>query len=106
VPRTAGVFQTWLFGAGAVRVGFGSPKVPTEVDRLPSAGNGSGQEVLYNRTEWIIHPVGCAYAVAAPAKGGPTNATTAGNLAHAASFQRVFPERKQIKIARLITREF
>jgi hypothetical protein len=106
VPRTSGVFQTWLFGAGAVRGGQGSPKVPVEVDRTPAAGNGSGQETLYNRWEWIIHPVGCAYAVAAPAKGGPSNASTANNLAHADSWQRVFPERKQIKIARLITREF
>lgn len=106
VPRSAGVFESWLFGAGAVRMGMGSPKVPTEVDRTPAAGNGSGQETLYNRTEWIIHPVGCAFAVASPGKGGPTNASTSGNLAHAASWQRVFPERKQIKIARLKTTEF
>lgn len=105
VPRTAGVFNTWLFGAGAIRGGMGSPANPTEVDRLPSAGNGSGQEVLYNRTEWLIHPVGCAYAGTAP-NGGPSNAATANNLAAAASWIRVFPERKQIKIARLISREF
>ncbi len=106
VTRSSGVFNTWLFGAGAFRLGMGSPKTPTEIDRLPAAGNGSGQEVLYNRTEWCIHPVGMAYAVASPGKGGPTNASTAGNLAHADSWQRVFPERKQIKIARLISREF
>jgi hypothetical protein len=106
VPRTAGVFQTWLFGSGAIRLGMGAPKTPTEVDRLPAAGNGSGQEVLYNRTEWIIHPVGEAYAVASPAAGGPSNASTSGNLAHADSWVRVFAERKQIKMARLITREF
>lgn len=40
VPRSSGVFNTWLFGRGAVRGGMGSPKVPTEVDRKPSAGNG------------------------------------------------------------------
>ena len=55
VPRTNGVFSTWLFGRGAVRGGMGSPKVPTEIDRKPAAGNGSGQDVLFNRTEWIIH---------------------------------------------------
>lgn len=106
VPRSSGVFQTWLFGAGSVRMGMGSPKVPTEVDRTPAAGNGSGQETLYNRTEWILHPVGNAYAVASPAKGGPDNTANSGMLAHADSWQRVFPERKQIKIARLISREF
>lgn len=105
VPFTAGVFQSWLFGAGATRFGAGSPKVPTEVDRKASAGNGSGQDVLFNRTEWIIHPVGCAY-VGTTSAGGPSNAATANNLANAGSFARVFPERKQIKVARLITREF
>jgi hypothetical protein len=104
-PRSSGVFQTWLFGAGAVRLGMGSPKVPTEVDRIPAAGNGSGQEVLYNRTEWTIHPVGEAYVGTAPA-GGPSNAASTNNLADAGSWARVFAERKQIKMARLITREF
>ena len=105
VPFSSGVFQSWLFGAGAVRLGMGSPKVPTETDRLPSAGNGGGQEVLHNRTEWAIHPVGNAYVGTAPA-GGPSNAATANNLANAASWKRVFGERKQISIARLVTREF
>jgi len=104
-PRSSGVFQTWLFGPGAIRLGMGSPKVPTEVDRLPAAGNGSGQEVLYNRTEWCIHPVGEAY-VGTAAAGGPSNAASSNNLADAGSWARVFPERKQIKMARLITREF
>lgn len=105
VPFTGGIFQSWLFGAGALRMGMGSPKVPTEVDRKASAGNGGGQDVLHNRHEWIIHPVGYQFA-GTPAAGGPSNAATANNLAHADSWKRVFPERKQIKIARLITREF
>lgn len=105
VPRSSGVFNTWLFGRGAVRGGMGSPKVPTEVDRKPAAGNGGGQDVLFNRTEWIIHPVGHAYA-GTPPNGGPSNASTTNNLAHADSWKRVFSERKQIRIARLITREF
>ena len=105
VPRSSGVFNTWLFGRGAVRGGMGSPKVPTEVDRKPAAGNGGGQDILFNRTEWIIHPVGHAYA-GTPPNGGPSNASTTNNLANADSWKRVFSERKQIRIARLITREF
>lgn len=105
MPNTGGVFQSWLFGIGAVRLGVGSPKVPTETFRFPSQGNGGGTEALYNRVEWCIHPVGHKYA-GTPAKGGPSNAATSNNLAHADSWQRVFTERKQIKIARLITREF
>ena len=52
-----------------------------------------------------MHPVGHAYVGTAP-KGGPSNAATTNNLADAASWQRAFTERKQIKVARLITREF
>jgi hypothetical protein len=104
MPVTSGVYQSWLFGAGAVRLGVGAPKTPTEVLRIPSAGNGGGQEQLYNRVEWCFHPVGNKYA-GTPASGGPSNAATSNNLAAAGSWQRVFTERKQIKIARLITRE-
>lgn len=105
VPQTAGVFDTWIFGAGSVSWGAGNPAVPTETERKPDAGNGGGQEILYNRVEWVMHPKGHAY-VGVPPVGGPTNAATANNLAAAASWRRVFTERKQIKIARLITREF
>lgn len=104
MPQTGGVYQTWLFGAGAIRLGRGAPKVPTEVERLPSAGNGGGQEVLYSRVELCLHPAGHGY-VGTAAIGGPSNAATSNNLAHAGSWKRAFTERKQIKIARLITRE-
>lgn len=105
MPATGGVFESWLFGSASLRSGRGSPKVPTEVDRKPTAGNGSGQDVLHNRVEWVIHPVGHAYIGTSP-NGGPSNASTSNNLGNAASWRRVFAERKQIKIARLKTREF
>ena len=105
VPFTGGVFETWMFGRGAIRNGRGAPKVPTEVARVPGAGNGSGQDILHNRVEWCLAPAGYAYIGAAP-NGGPSNAATTNNLAAASSWRRVFPERKQVKIARLITREF
>lgn len=101
----AGIYHTILVGAGAFRLGFGTPDEATEIERKPAAGDGGGQDILHNRVEWCIHPVGYQFAVASPASGGPSNAATAGNLAHAASWKRAFPERKQIKIARLITRE-
>ena len=100
----SGVFHTWLMGAGVMRYGVGSPAVPTAVVRDEKAGNGAGQETLFSRIEWMLHPVGHKYA-GTPANGGPSNAATANNLAAAGSWQRVYPERKQIKIARLITRE-
>ena len=105
MPAAAGVYESWLFGPGAVQMGMGSPKVPTEIDRSPAAANGGGVETLYSRMELCIHPVGNKYAGTA-ANGGPSNASTSNNLAHAASWARVYPERKQVKIARLISREF
>lgn len=102
---SAGVFETWIYGTGVWQLGYGSSKVPVEVFRDPSAGNGSGQETLYNRREFCLHPVGHAY-VGTAAAGGPSNSATTNNLAVATSWSRVFPERKMIKMARLITREF
>lgn len=101
VTQNNGVFDTWLFGRDAFRLGTGTPRVPTEVARVAAAGNGSGQEVMHSRLEWAIHPVGYAYVGVTPA-GGPSNA----DLMAAASWRRVYPERKQIRIARLRTREF
>lgn len=101
---TSGMYETWLFGAGAVQLGVGNAKVPTAVTREEKAGNGGGQEVLYSRVVWSLHPVGHAYTGTAP-NGGPSNAATTNNLNIATSWNRVYPERKMIKFARLITRE-
>ncbi len=104
LPVAATIYETWLFGTGALRLGSGNPAVPTETIRVPAAGNGGGQETLHSRQMWSLHPVGHAYIGTSPV-GGPSNAATAENLANLDSWSRVFPERKQIKIARLITRE-
>ncbi len=104
MPVNGGVFESWLFGAGAIAKGVGSPAVPVETERKAAAGNGSGQEILHNRVEWCFHPVGHAWIGQAPV-GGPSNAATSNNLANANSWKRVFTERKMIKIARLVTRE-
>lgn len=105
VPRTGNIYDTWLFGGGATQLGVGTPPVATEVDRKAGAGNGGGQDVLYNRVMWTIHPVGHAW-IGTAGDGGPANTGTAGSdLDEAASWDRVYPERKQIKFARLVTRE-
>lgn len=101
MPFSGGVFESWLFGQGSVALGMGAPLIPTETIRVPSAGNGSGQEVMHSRVEWAIHPKGYVY-VPSYTTGGPSNAT----LALAATWSRIYPERKQIRIARLKTREF
>lgn len=102
----AGIYHSWLLGPATVRMGVSDAKVPTEVLREPKANNGAGKETLFTRKAWSLHPAGHAFIGSLTgAPGGPSNAATANNLAHAASWRRVFPERKQIKIARLITRE-
>jgi len=104
LPVSSTIYESWILGQGACRWGVGTPRVPTEVDRTPAAGDGGGQETLYNRVEWLIHAPGHAYIGTSPS-GGPSNAATTNNLADAASWSRIWPEREQIKIARLITRE-
>lgn len=99
--NSAGKFETLLFGTGATRLGSGNAKVPVEVKRNPHANNGGGEEELFNRWEWCIHPVGHAWKGNAAMNGGPNNA----ELGAAGAFTRVFRERKQIRIARLITKE-
>lgn len=105
MPRTGSVYDSWLFGGGASQLGIGTPPVATEVDRKPGGGNGGGQDVLYSRVMWTLHPVGHAW-IGTAGDGGPANTGTGDDdLDEAGSWNRVYPERKQIKFARLVTRE-
>jgi hypothetical protein len=90
-PLTDGVYTSWLFGPGAIAWGEGAPEVPTEVDRNPST-NG-GQEALYNRRHFILHPRGVAWQEASCTGDTPTNA----ELATESNWVRAF-EAKNIKI--------
>lgn len=101
LPRTGNVYDTWLFGTGSTQLGVGTPPVATEVERRAGSGNGGGQDVLYSRVMWTMHPTGHQFNMASIPNGGPAN----GDLAAATSWARVYPERKQIKFARLVTRE-
>jgi hypothetical protein len=87
-------YYNYLFGPGAVALGVGAPKVPFEVLRTPDAGNGGGQETVYSRVEWILHP-----------QGFETTATSTPALAAlklAGTWNRAW-ERKRIKLACFIT---
>lgn len=101
MPVTSNIYDTWIFGSGTSQLGTGSAKVPTAVHREELAGNGGGQEILTNRLVWAIHPTGHAFIQGSIPSGGPSNS----DIAAAANWSRVFPERKQIKFARLVTRE-
>ncbi len=105
MPASGGVFETWLVGAGAFVYGSGSPKVPTEVLRIPGAGNGGGQEIMWDRVEWAQHASGTAY-IGTPPNGGPANTTATNMLAAPSSWRRVATDRRYTKLARIISREY
>lgn len=100
----AGKYESWIFGLGAVAMGVWTPDHAVEADRIAHAGNGGGEDILWNRWTHCLHPKGNRF-VPPYAEGGPSNANTAGNLAHADSWSRVVPDRKSVRIARLITQE-
>ncbi len=99
VANTGNVdYSTYLFGAGAVRRGVGSPRVPAEVERQALAGQGGGQEFLISRIESALHPTGTQWTASSMALESPTNA----ELALAANWDKVV-DRKLITIAELRT---
>lgn len=104
LPTSGGVYESYIFGQGMIRMGIWFPSNASATAEIESAGNGGGQEVLYSRLHLIMHLAGHAY-VGGVGGGGPTNASTSGNLAHADSWRRVYPEREMIRFARLVTRE-
>ena len=78
---------------------------PPRRKREALAGNGGGQDILVQRVELVLHPRGHIWSAATTADGGPSNASTINNLAHADSFVRAVSERELIPMARYITRE-
>ena len=91
---TPTVYTSFLLGPGSFQVGIGSPKVPSEIDRTPAAGDGGGQETFYSRTELIVHPKGMQFTSGSLAGKSPTVA----ELQAAANWDRVH-ERKRVPIA-------
>lgn len=94
-------YVTYLVGRNA----FAFNEVPTstspniEIDRKPEQGNGFGVDFLYSRRQFVMHPYGIKWADGSVAGEFPTNA----ELALAANWTRVYPERKQVNIAFLLT---
>lgn len=90
MPVAAGVYDTYLFGQGAIGLGRGAAKVPTETDRDSLAG----EDILINRRHFILHPRGVAWTGADQAGApGPTNV----DLAKAANWSKVY-ENKAVRI--------
>lgn len=103
LPAIAGTtsgfkFVSIMFGANAIGYGEGSPKVPAELERLPSSGMGGGLENLWERKTWLIHPGGWNWTEDSVANVSPALA----ELRLAANWERVL-SRKQVPMAFLLT---
>ncbi|WP_417247581.1 hypothetical protein [Celeribacter sp.] len=96
MPVDAGVYTCALFGQGAVGYGVTAPAIAegTEVENLPSAGKGGGQQVLHSRVNLAAHPLGFAWVEGTIAGESPTIA----ELGAAAHWDRVV-ERKAVPLA-------
>lgn len=99
MPLTSSVFTTYLFGAGAVGYGEGSPKVPTATERNELVGG--GEEILVSRRHFVLHPRGIAWT---PASGVPALDTPSNTeLGSAGNWTRKY-EAKNIRIVRFVHR--
>lgn len=102
-PAIAGTYRiryhTYLIGKDALGWAESPPDVPAETYRRPQQGNGGGVEELWTRRQYMLHPYGNKWTSSSMAGKSPTDA----ELRTAANWTRVYPERKQVNIAVLIT---
>lgn len=89
-------YVTLLFSPGAFGFGSGRMRVPSEMYRKASAGNGGGEDILHTRRNDIIHPAGYQFTSASVAG----KSATLAELAAATNWDRVM-DRKIIGIAAL-----
>lgn len=92
-------FTTVLFGPGSVGYGMTEPRIAagTEIENLPSAGNGGGQQILHSRVNVAMHPLGFSWKETTVTSESPSLA----ELALPANWDRV-AERKAVPLAFLI----
>lgn len=88
-PVSAGVYTTYLFGEGAIGLGNGGAKIPTETGRDILAGD----DILVNRQHFILHPRGVKFNNVSIAKSSPDNL----ELAEAQQWSRVY-ENKNVRL--------
>ena len=94
MPVNAGVYNTYLFGAGSFGRGDGVPVsvTPTETDRDSLASD----DILINRRAMVLHPFGVKWKDTTVAGATPSNA----ELALGTNWERVY-EAKKIRIVLL-----
>ena len=88
-PVNAGVYDTYIFGSGAIGWGEGAAPVPTETDRDSLAGD----DILINRRHFVLHPRGVRWNDTVIAGSSPTNV----EVANANNWTRVY-DPKNVRI--------
>lgn len=102
LPAIAGAtdgvkYLSVLFGPGIFGWGEAAPTVPVEVARNARAGDGGGQEELWERKTWVLHPQGFQNT------GAPAGESfTLAELQAATTWKRVI-DRKLVPMAALWT---
>lgn len=105
VPKIAGSssgfkYLTCIWGPAAFGYGEGTPTVATEVYRDPHTGHGGGEEQLWDRKTWLIHPFGHTNAGATATANA--NQQSLADLTAADNWTRTL-ERKNVPFAYLVT---
>lgn len=88
----AGIYESYLFGNGAIGLGNGTHPYPTETDRDKLAGD----DILINRQAFVLHPRGVAFTNNTVVGATPSNA----EVALAANWNKVY-DTKDIRIVKL-----
>jgi hypothetical protein len=102
IPGTTSGFRyvSTLYGAAAFAYGEAHPIVPFEVERNPASGHGGGNETLWSRKTWLIHPAG--HSNTGAVKTGNAGSQTLADLRNATNWTRTH-FRKNVPLAFLIT---
>ncbi len=94
----AGDYLSYVIGGSFMGYGEGAPKRANEVEYKATTGNGAGDETLWSRKNFCIHPYGFSFTNAAVVSTSPTNV----EFEDATNWTRNV-ERKRIPFAALIT---
>lgn len=89
-----------LYGRAMFAYGVGSPNVPVEVWRDPQTGDGGGEEQLWLRKTWLIHPFGHTNNNAVAS--GNSGSQTLADLRDGTNWTRVLT-RKNVPMVFLVT---
>lgn len=94
---SAGNYATYIVGGAFIGYGEGTPKQPYAAEYNQATGNGAGEETLWSRKNFCLHPYGHKFLSAVMDSTSPTNA----EFALAENWKRT-ADRKAIPFAVLI----